>query len=181
MSGVLPPYLGTTPTISSAMSPYAATLTEIAEKLCGTDARKKILRGLITFRQELNAIGLNDGFQWVSGSFLEDIEVIEKRDPRDVDVVTFLRRPTDAKELQDWINFVELHSKLLLERDAVKANYSCDHYVVDMTTDTASVVSQARYWFGLFTHRRTGLWKGLLQVPLAVSADDAEALELVKP
>ncbi|WP_414651656.1 DUF6932 family protein [Hafnia paralvei] len=34
-------------------------------------------------------MGLAEGFQWVDGSFTENIELIERRTPNDVDVVTF--------------------------------------------------------------------------------------------
>jgi hypothetical protein len=42
------------------------------------------------------ALGFNRGFQWLDGSF------VENKDPRDLDVVTFLYRPPgihDAGEL----------------------------------------------------------------------------------
>src|SRR5208283_647878 len=96
ISGVLPPYLGPTATDHALMSPYETSLTRIANKLCASDERKVIFRGLLQYRQALGGIGLSSGFQWLSGSFLEDIEAIESRAPRDVDVVTFLHRPATA-------------------------------------------------------------------------------------
>src|SRR5262245_55106373 len=81
ISGVLPPYLGATPIIQAAMSPYRTTLVSIANKLCTSDQRKEIFRGLLAWRQELGAIGLQGGFQWLSGSFIEDIEALETRHP----------------------------------------------------------------------------------------------------
>ncbi|WP_426763559.1 DUF6932 family protein [Hafnia paralvei] len=34
-------------------------------------------------------MGLAEGFQWVDGSFTENVELIERRTPNDVDVVIF--------------------------------------------------------------------------------------------
>jgi hypothetical protein len=60
-----------------------------------------------------------------------------------------------------------LDGELAVVRPAqVKAAFKCDAYFVDLSTEPASVVDQARYWFGLFSHRREGQWKGMLQVSL---------------
>src|SRR5271165_1650152 len=100
ISGILPPYLGPTPTNGALMSPYITTLTRIARKLCGSNQRKEIFRGLLRYRLELGNIGFSAGFQWLSGSFMEDIETLETRHPKVVDLVTFCHRPpavaTDA-------------------------------------------------------------------------------------
>lgn len=45
--------------------------------------------GLLDLRAELTLAGKSDGFQWVDGSFTEDVEVQQGRTPNDVDVVTF--------------------------------------------------------------------------------------------
>jgi hypothetical protein len=180
ISGVLPPFLGTTPTVPANMSPYTTTLARIASKPCGSNERKEIFRGLLRHRQELANIGLNDGFQWLSGSFMEDIEGLEKRHPKDVDVVTFCHRPAAAADDAAWQAFTAAHVRLLTS-PLVKPAFKCDAYFVDLNTAPANVVNQARYWFGLFSHRRGGLWKGLLQVPLVVTQDDADASVMVGP
>ena len=126
-------------------------------------------------------LGLVSGFQWLSGSFLEDIETIEKRDPRDIDVVTFFHRPATLKDDTQWQTFVQSNVSLLVDTPGVKAKYKCDAYFVDLDTAPQSVVRQTRYWFGLFSHRRGGLWKGLLQVSLGATAADYQASIIVKP
>lgn len=180
ISGILPPYLGPTPTDGALMSPYETTLARIASKLCGSEERKEIFRGLLSYRRQLATIGFTVGFQWLSGSFIEDIENLETRHPKDVDVVTFCHRPTGSADDADWRAFFMANTKLLAP-SLVKPIYKCDAYFVDLNTIPENVVNQARYWFGLFSHRRTGLWKGLLQVPLAVTQDDADASQLVGP
>jgi len=180
ISGILPPYLGPTPTNGALMSPYETTLSRVARKLCGSNERKDIFRGLLRYRQELSTLGFTDGFQWLSGSFMEDIENLEMRHPKDVDLVTFCHRPMAVAGDADWQAFTVANVNLLLWQ-FVKPVYKCDAYFVDLNTAPANVVNQARYWFGLFSHRRTGLWKGLLQIPLAVTRDDTEASQLVRP
>ena len=181
ISGVLPPYLGTTPTIPAAMSPYSTTLTRIAGKMCGSDQRKEIFRGLIAYRRQLANLGLTDGIQWLSGSFMEDIEALEARHPNDVDLVTFCHRPAHLEgDDVAWRAFVYANLPLLDPRQ-VKPVYKCDAYFVDLNSQVFNVVNLTRYWFGLFSHRRGGLWKGLLQVPLGVSPDDANASTVVGP
>jgi hypothetical protein len=180
ISGVLPPFLGTTPADPAAMSPYRATLIEVAGTMCGTDARKEIFRGLLAYRQALDGIGITTGFQWLSGSFLEDIETLESRPPADVDLVTFCHRPPGAQAQADW-NALLAANAALFEPPQIKAAFRCDAYFVDMDIPPWAVVSQSRYWFGLFAHRRGGLWKGLLEIPLAVSNDDTDAAVMVQP
>ena len=178
VSGVLPPYVGPTPTVPEAMSPYPASLVEIANKMCASNERKAIMRGLLEYRQKLATVELQAGFQWLSGSFMEDIETLEYRHPNDIDLVTFVRRPAAARADADWQAFYSAH-QLLLNQKHVKAAFRCHCYFVDLDSDPIGIVSQTSYWFGLFSHRRSGLWKGLLKVPLAVSADDTDALALV--
>ena len=179
ISGVLPPYLAPTPVDIAAMSPYPASLVEIATKMCASNERKAIMHGLLEYRQQLATVGLQAGFQWLSGSFMEDIETLEGRSPKDIDLVTFVHRPAAARADLDWSAF--LAHQPLLNPTQVKASFRCDCYFVDLDSDPTGIVSQTRYWFGLFSHRRGGLWKGMLALPLAVSADDTDALALVTP
>ncbi len=162
------------------MSPYQTTLTRIARKLCGSNERKEIFRGLLSYRQQLANLGFTSGFQWLSGSFMEDIENLEKRHPRDVDVVTFCYRPLAATDDVAMQTFILANANLLMPQ-TVKPVYKCDPFFVDLNTEAVNIVNQARYWFGLFSHRRGGLWKGLLQVPLAVTQDDVDASQIVGP
>jgi hypothetical protein len=175
-SGVLPPYMGSTPVDGALMSPFETTLVRIADRMCASPQRRAIFRGLLSLRELLGTIGVRDGVQWLSGSFMEDIETLESRSPNDVDVVTFYRRP--GQFINDDVGWFQLLQPYLaqLDHDAIKTRYLCDAYFIDVNTDGFSVVDRARYWFGLFSHRRGGLWKGMLQVPLCVTQDDTDAL-----
>lgn len=58
--------------------------------------------------------------------------------------------------------------------------YLCDAYFVDLGQPTIHVVGQTRYWFGLFSHKRSTLqWKGMLGVPLGTLADDANTAKIL--
>jgi hypothetical protein len=46
-------------------------------------------------------------------------------------------------------------------------------------SDPVSLVNQTKYWFGLFSHKRNGVWKGMLQVPLCPPAADAAIAALL--
>jgi hypothetical protein len=79
-------------------SPYIVTLSELVECFATTPARCRILKGFLAYRAALHALGLLEGFQWIDGSFVEEIEVLEERDPNDIDVVTFYKLPSDETQ-----------------------------------------------------------------------------------
>ncbi len=88
LAGLLPPYCGSDPTQPHFLAPYPTTVEVIAQQMGWTPARSQILQGFLAFRHALNQAGLCEGFQWLDGSFAELIELRERRDPRDLDVVT---------------------------------------------------------------------------------------------
>jgi len=110
------------------------------------------------------------GFQWLDGSFLENIEAEERRDPNDLDAVTFVIDPQIPADLD-----AKLRTKPeLLNHAHVKAAFFVDHYWVSLGSAPIYLVNIARYWYGLFSHRRDRVWKGMLVVDLVdKSGDDA--------
>jgi hypothetical protein len=64
--------------------------------------------------------------------------------------------------------------------DTAKAAFHVDHYFVDLGCEPADLVEQTRYWFGLFSHTRGSIWKGMVQVDLNTASDDAEATEFLR-
>jgi hypothetical protein len=177
LSEVLPPFTGGDPTKPANMSPYSAQMTEVVERFCTSADRKAILSGLLRYRTDLMSAGIISGFQWLDGSFVENIEASENRAPGDVDVVTFFDRPVgDSREWRDWW----ADNAHLFNPRATKTTYKCDVYGVDLNTAPENIVNQTRYWFGLFSHRRhRGPWKGMIQVALDAT-DDAKAEALLK-
>lgn len=123
------------------------------------------------FRKELFELGLS-GFQWLDGSFLEDIEAQAGRDPGDIDVVTFASNPMDLHGLHSHIH---TSKPWLLNRKQVKSKYSVDHFLVALASRPELIVDQTRYWYGLFSHRRDAIWKGMLVLRLEDSHEDISA------
>lgn len=173
LSGVLPPYLGD-PRFSLNMAPYPTTIENVVTRFSTTPKRVEILESFLAYRKRLAAVGIVDGFQWLNGSILEDIEKLESRDPNDIDVVTFFRRPVGARDPIAWAHFCNIN-KLLFSPNANKASFKSDTQYVDLDSSTEEVAMLTRFWFGLFSHRRNDLWKGMLSIPLALSANDAVA------
>ena len=75
-------------------SPYGIGLPEFVDRFSSSKERIAILDGFLRFRNELHEVGFVSGFQWLDGSFLENIEDLEDRHPNDLDVVTFYTMPT---------------------------------------------------------------------------------------
>lgn len=177
-SGLLPPYVGGDPTAMNAMSPYPCTLRELATVFCTSAVRVTILKGLLDYRKQLAQLGFVSGFQWLSGSYLEAIERIESRDPKDVDLVTFCKAPANCPTPMQ-LQAVITANPDVFQPPRAKIRFLCDPYFVNFEFGPRFVVMQARYWFGLFSHRRDWSWKGLLEVPLALSQDDTDTATYV--
>jgi hypothetical protein len=166
---VLPPHLGS-PALAKDLSPYSCTVTELCDRFATSPVRKTILEGFLNFRRELQRLGIQ-GFQWLDGSFLEDIETQEGRDPRDIDVVTFVSVPADPVVL----NTMFIPQMGLWDPRRTKSDFFVDHYLVSLGSRPDLIVKQTRYWYALFCHRRDGQWKGMLELDLSNEADDDAA------
>jgi len=176
-SHVLPPYLGDGPTASAHVSPYQVSMLEVAQRFAHMPGRERLVRGLLDYRADLAALGFVHGFQWLDGSFAEDVEANQQRPPNDIDLVTFAFSPAglDNAHINAMVN---AHSDLFIPAQ-VKAKYGCDAYLLPLDRSPVNLVKRATYYFGLFSHRRADqVWKGLLQIPLGT--DDASARALLQ-
>lgn len=145
------------------MSPYPTDIVSFVERFGYTIERNTILNGLLEYRAALLATGIN-GYQWLCGSFLEDVEVLRGRPPSDIDVVTVFYRPPQSASDADWTSFLQGSNKNLFFNPAfTKGLYKCDGQVIDLNDAPETVVDLARFWYGLFAHQReTQLWKGIV-------------------
>lgn len=169
-SGALPPFLGSDATARAGTSPYATTATELLSVLGTTPERKRLLSGLFAYRDALRSAGVVDGFQLIDGSFTEDCEALRGRPPDDIDLVTYAKLPVARA---DAFAFLQAN-KPLLDPGAVKAQYSCHAFFLDLGKPPEMLVHDSNYFFGLFSHQRvTALWKGMLLLPLV--SDDVVA------
>lgn len=169
---VLPPFLGDSPGSKANMSPYVVTMKDVVERFATSKERIELLSGLLAYRDALRSIGLSNGYQWLDGSFVEDVEHSKRRrPPKDIDIVTFSESPySDEAAKIDWFQ----KNKDLFTPKFVKRQFKCDAHFVDFRNRPHLLVDDARYWFGLFSHQYgTNLWKGMLQVPMV--SNDAEA------
>jgi hypothetical protein len=162
-SGVLPPFLpGATPQSIKAVSPYKTSLLDVVRKFSQNASRLQLINGLISYRQKLRACGINSGFQWIGGSFIENCEDVRGRAPKDIDVVTFFSLPSNLSPKYIFESVPDL-----FDPETNKKNYLCDAYVVDLGCSPSYVVRQTTYWFGLLSHERDHfMWKGMLEIPL---------------
>jgi hypothetical protein len=148
-------------------------MIEVAKVFCTSAHRVKLFTGLIAYRQKLAALGMK-GWQWLDGSFCEDVESNRGKSPSDIDIVTLLIRPASALAPTAFSALVSSNVHLF-DRTQVKAQYYCDPFFVDVGLPTFQTMGQLTYYFGLFTHQRVSyLWKGILQVPLIGDDSDAE-------
>lgn len=137
-----------------------------------------LFKGLIRLRAELTALGITQGVQWIDGSFCEDVETHRKRPPKDIDVVTLIRRPPSLHDAKTWATLVQANTKIFESAEA-KKEFGCEAFYIDAGFPALSVAGQLTYWFGLFTHQRVShLWKGIVEVPL--TSNDGEALKAVE-
>jgi hypothetical protein len=146
-------------------------VSEFVARFATTPERRDIVSGFLRYRRALRGLGITAGFQLVDGSFLEKCEELRNRAPSDLDLVTFAYPPVLPAEIPDFLN----QNRELFDRDAVKLQFKCDSFFVNLAKDARYVVVDTMYWYGLFSHQRdTFLWKGMLTIPL-MSDDEAAA------
>ena len=168
-TGLLPARNRNFPT-SSDRSPYVVSLLDIVSYFGNTESRRELLKGLLDFRAELHNAGLVRGFQWIDGSFVENVEEREDRHPEDIDLVTFFYIPDQHTQQSLLDEFAAL-----FDHEEVKVNYTVDSYFVPLNlVSPETIVSRSIYWYSLWSHNREDYWKGYLQVDLS-GLDDSEA------
>ena len=69
---------------------------------------------------------------------------------------------------------------VLRDQNQIKMTYRLDHYFLDMAVHPVLTVEWTRYWTGLFSHRRDGVWKGMLRIDLNTPVEDTNARALLQ-
>ena len=166
--GVLPPFLDS-PTSGGGRSPYRVGLTDLVLRFSDTRDRRELLSGLLDYRGALHAAGVRAGLQWVNGSFVEDTTQHSRREPRDIDLVTFLQLP-DERTQGEWVQ----DNPSLFDPRANRHQYGVDAYAVVLDPgDLFSLVRESVYWNGLWSHDRNHQWKGYVEIDLSSDEDGA--------
>jgi hypothetical protein len=171
--GIIPPINYLSPT-SIERSPYQVSLTDVILKYGTSPKRNQILLGLLNFRRELHKIGITKGFQWIDGSFLEDIETLECRPPNDIDVVNFYYIPEGLSQKE-----LVLRNSKIFDPILVKENFKVDGYFISISLASPErLISRTAYWYSMWSHKRDESWKGFLQIDLSPSDDEAARTNL---
>ncbi|MDM1383491.1 hypothetical protein HX024_12450 [Myroides marinus] len=170
---VTPPHIGN-PTDLSQLSPYTSNSLEFVQHFATSKERIEILNGLLRFRKRLNDFGILEGFQWLDGSFTENIEVSLGRSPRDLDIVTFFNQSILNTE---QIEGISEKFKDFFDFEESKANYKLDHYPVNYANHPILTIESTRYWIQLFSHNRLGVWKGIIKIELNTPDIDKQAID----
>jgi len=170
--GVIPPINELQPT-SVDRSPYTVSLTDFVLRFGLSAERRTVLDGFLRYRASLHVAGLVQGFQWLDGSFLEHVEMLESRPPNDIDVVTFYRLPVGKTQQDLQTQTPDIFPIGRASQQILKANYHVDAYTVHLEMVSERLVKQGTYWYSMWSHRRNPIWKGYVQVDLAPVEDIA--------
>lgn len=174
MEGVLPPVWPGEDGVSPNRSPYSSNLTEIIDTFGTSPERLAILSGLLDFRQALHALGIYEGFQWLDGSFMEDVENHQGRSPNDIDVVTYFQLP--ASETQQTLY---RKAPRVFDAASVKLSYKVDAYYGVLGDALVEYnVRMISYWYSMWSHNRKQTWKGFVRIDLDPTQDPQARLVL---
>ena len=148
----------------SSRSPYKVSPLELVDRFATSPIRSEILRGFFDYRAALNSLGIESGFQWINGSFVENVEF-----PGDIDVVTFYYPPNT--HISEYIHIFDTKS--------AKAAYRVDAYGIELATPlNPERVRLISYWHSMWSYRRNDLQpKGFLWMDLGDDAIARQALD----
>jgi len=165
--GFLPPHLGERFVLRGGCSPYRITPSLLVARFATSKKRVALLRGLFKLRADARRAGIEAGFQWLGGSFVDD-----RADPNDLDVVTFYQTPTAFRQA-GVAKVVAAHPNLFRPTTA-KETYGCDAYFISLALSRKSY-RLVSLWYALFSHdRHTLTWKGFVELGVD-SPDESEA------
>lgn len=174
MAGVLPPIRPGQKGVSLDRSPYVVPLWHVVDRFSTSPERTLILEGLLNYRAALHNLGVVSGMQWLDGSFTEDVENQDGRHPKDIDVVTWFHLPPGETELTLFAKAGDI-----FRNPYVKKNYLVDAYpLVLQGAIDGQKIRNVSYWYSMWSHKRSGLWKGFLQVDLSPHEDVAASKTL---
>ena len=169
-NGLLPPFEGEDAT-TLQRSPYFGSIIEVIERFSTTPARRALLGGLLQYRRFLADNYFTSGIQFIDGSFVEDVEKLRNRDPRDIDVFSLIELPVRYREPDLWQaeGFPFWRDEVVHSKN--KDRYSLDTYG-EIFRPGAAQIKSLFYWNDLFGHQRdTFSWKGYVMIPLDPAAD----------
>jgi hypothetical protein len=176
--GLLPP-VNDVNEIGADRSPYFCSMTTLCSALGTSDHRKWLLRNLINYRSLIASDDYIEGIQFIDGSFVEDIEKTEDRNPNDIDVFSILIPPAKYGNANNlWkTTGIKFFVDEIIDNTKNKSRYNLDCYGVLLGQQNyIDFLKSAVYWYSLFSHKKVSReWKGFVAVPLNAN-DDLAAL-----
>jgi hypothetical protein len=137
------------------LTPYASieiSLNEFREQFGNSPKRNALLEAFMEYLGKFKEEVSKDFFQLVNGSF-----VTQKRNPRDIDVVTFLDYQT-FEQKETVLSKFRGKSEFKGVDAYIEKVYPIDHpYFIRYQTDLL-------YWDNLFTKNRAGQKKGYIKL-----------------
>lgn len=176
-SGVLPPYIfdSEDEDLNGKLSPYTCSSLKLCKRFGTTENRINILKKLLLFRKKMHKENIRIGFQWLYGSFVENIEVSQKREPKDLDIITFYRGFSESGIQELKKTFPEY----LSPKSSLK-KYNLDHSAFIMDISPEFTVELLMNSMQLCTHTRKGEWKGILRLEINTPEEDETALNYLE-
>jgi hypothetical protein len=165
--GVIAPIAEGEDGVSDNRSPYKISIIDFVKNFSYTQDRCHIISKFLDYREKIYQLEINEGFQWVDGSFTENVEELRQRPPSDIDLVNFIYQPSQINE-EYWAE----HG-YVFDHDIAKQNYLVDSYWVNLSVnDKEYIVNQTAYWYSMWSHQRdTNIWKGFYQIALTPQDD----------
>ena len=165
-SGLLPAFHPADFT-GSTRSPYFATLDDLLSIFGGTNARLTPFSSFLDYRQRLHQVDVIQGYQWLAGSLVEDIESRQSRASGDLDLVTYYRVPDSTDEASLFNQYADIFPP-----DAVRRRRSIYAYFVPRNAMEPPLIERYHdYWHDLWSHTGRGEPKGFVYLDLSPSND----------
>lgn len=177
--GVLPPVRPGQPGHSADRSPYRCSLQELVDYFGTSQSRIGLLQGFLQYREAMHQLGLVQGYQWINGSFAQDVERLEGRPPGDIDIVNLLYLPAGYNQK----SFVAAHPQAVdvFDPARAKALFGMDAYTFVLGGKaTTQFVRQVTYWYSMWSHRKQdNAWKGFVEVDLIPQGEPTQIGKLL--
>ena len=158
--GLIPPIDEKNPT-SNNRSPYKITIFDFINIFGFSKKRLELLDSFLDFQKKLMDSGLLIHKQWLNGSCCENCEITRNRSPNDIDAV-FFYSVNDVRLYEINIDY--------LSNELVKKTFKVDSYLIclptrDVNIDTfCNLMDITAYWNSLWSHTRSGQWKGFIEL-----------------
>lgn len=154
-NGFLPPHVGDRFVVKHGASPYRITRETFVGRFAVSEKRREMVEHLFAMLDQARALGVETGFTWIGGSFVD-----LRAEPNDLDVVTFYV-PT-AKTSRDVVR----QNPRVFQPTRAKEEFGCDAYFLPLSGNRKSYRTVS-LWYALFSHdRETLTWKGFVELGL---------------